>query len=117
MIELLILFVGFCLGSVFGYMKGTSDLVNMLVKHPEELDKLKRQLANIPKPEQPKGQEELMRIERYGDELYAFADTGDFLAQAPTMTTLIQRIEKRFPGRIFKGQLSAKDAKDLGIIQ
>ena len=117
MIEALILFVGFCLGSVFGYFKGTHDLIDMLVKHPDELDKLKRQLANISKPEKPKGQEELMTIERHGDELYAFTNDGDFLAQAPTMTILLQRIEQRYPHRQFKGEVSAKDAKDLGIIQ
>jgi hypothetical protein len=89
----------------------------MLVKHPDELEKLKRQLDNISKPEKPKGQEEPMTIERHGEELYAFTSNGDFLAQAPTMTILLQRIEQRFPGRQFKGEVSAKDAKDLGIIQ
>ena len=117
MIELIILAVGFIVGSVFGYFKGTHDLIDMLVKHPDELDKLKRQLANISKPEVPKSREEPMTIERHGDELYAFTDNGDFLAQAPTMTSLLQRIEQRYPGRQFKGEVSAKDAKDLGIIQ
>jgi hypothetical protein len=117
MIELIIAAVGFIVGSVFGYFKGTHDLIDMLVKHPEELDKLKRQLNNISKPETPKGKEEPMTIERHGEELYAFTNTGDFLAQAPTMTLLLQRIEQRFPGRQFKGEVSAKDAKDLGIIQ
>lgn len=117
MIEALILFVGFVIGSVFGYFKGAHDLIDMLVKNPDELDKLKRQLDNISKPETPKGQQEPMTIERHGEELYAFTTTGDFLAQAPTMTLLLQRIEKRYPSRVFKGEISAKDAKDLGIIQ
>ena len=117
MIELIILAVGFIVGSVFGYFKGTHDLIDMLVKHPDELDKLKRQLANVAKPEVPKGREEPMTIERHGDELYAFTDNGDFLAQAPTMTLLLQRIKQRYPYRQFKGELSAKDAKDFGIIQ
>jgi hypothetical protein len=117
MIELIILAVGFIVGSVFGYFKGTHDLIDMLVKHPDELDKLKRQLANISKPEVPKGREEPMTIERHGDELYAFTDTGDFLAQAPTMTSLLQRIEQRYPHRQFKGEISAKQAKEMGIVQ
>ena len=117
MIELIIMAVGFIVGSVFGYFKGTHDLIDMLVKHPEELDKLKRQLDNIAKPEAPKGKEEPMQIERHGDELYAFTDNGDFLAQAPTMTVLLERIQQRYPHRQFKGEVNAKDAKDLGIIQ
>ena len=117
MIELIILAVGFIVGSVFGYFKGTHDLIDMLVKHPDELDKLKRQLANISKPEVPKSREEPMTIERHGDELYAFTDTGDFLAQAPTMTSLLQRIEQRYPHRQFKGEISAKQAKEMGIVQ
>ena len=117
MIELIILALAFVAGSVFGYFKGSHDIIDMLVKNPDELDKLKRQLANISKPELPKGQEEPMLIERHGDELYAFTNDGDFLAQAPTMTILLQRIEKRYPDRQFKGEVSAKDAKDLGIIQ
>lgn len=117
MTELIILALCFVAGSVFGYFKGTHDIIDMLVKHPEELDKLKRQLDNIPKPEAPKGKEEPMTIERHGDELYAFTNDGDFLAQAPTMAILLERIKERFPGRQFKGEVSAKDAKDLGIIQ
>jgi len=117
MIELLILFVGFCLGSVFGYMKGTGNLIEMFIKHPEELDKLKRQLNNLPKPKETPKEQEPMTIERYGDELFAFTVDGDFLAQAPSMSILLKRIEERFPGRTFKGELSAKDAKDFGIIQ
>jgi len=117
MIELIILALTFVAGSVFGYFKGSHDIIDMLVKHPDELDKLKRQLDNIPKPETAKGQEEPMTIERHGDELYAFTNDGDFLAQAPSMTLLLERIKERFPGREFKGEVSAKDAKDLGIIQ
>lgn len=117
MIELIIMVVGFIVGSVFGYFKGSHDIIDMLVKHPDELDKLKRQLDNIPKPRAAKSAEEPMSIERHGDELYAFTDAGDFLAQAPTMTVLLERIKERFPDRVFKGQVSAKDAKDLGIIQ
>ena len=109
--------VAFGIGVVAGYFKGTSDIIDMFIKHPEELDKLKRQLGDLPKSSEPKGKEEPMRIERHGEELYAFTNTGDFLAQAPTMTLLLQRIEQRFPGRKFKGEVSAKDAKDLGIIQ
>lgn len=117
MTELIILALVFIAGSVLGYFKGTHDLIDMLIKHPEELDKLKRQLDNISKPETPKGKEEPMLIERHGEEFYAFTSDGDFLAQAPTMTVLMERIKERFPGRVFKGEVSAKDAKDLGIIQ
>lgn len=117
MIDLLIFFIGICLGSIIGYMKGTQNLIEMLIKYPEELEKLKRQISNLPKPKEIPKEQELMTIERHGDQLYAFTNSGDFLAQAPSMTLLMDRIKERFPGRVFKGELSAKDAKDFGIIQ
>jgi hypothetical protein len=75
-------------------------------------------LNNIKKDEaKPTGKEEPMKIEKHGNILYAFTEGGDFLAQATTPTELMDRIEKRFPDRVFKGALTKEQAKEMGIVQ
>jgi hypothetical protein len=56
-----------------------------------------------------------MSIERVGNMLYAYAkDTGQFLAQAPTLPELIKNTELRYPGKKFFGTIAKDDsAKEL----
>jgi hypothetical protein len=112
MIEFIFIgFLTFCIGYIAGVIKGTHDLIQMLLKYPQEFDKIKQKLANEIKIEKPKVQQETMTIERHGDELYAFTQSGDFLAQAPTMNLLIQRLTERYPDRNFKEHLAPKTQK------
>jgi hypothetical protein len=56
-----------------------------------------------------------MKIERVGDQLYAYAkDTNQFLGQATNLTALLETVKQRFPGKEFFGTISADDpAKEL----
>ena len=56
-----------------------------------------------------------LQIERVGTMLYAYSkDTGQFLAQAPTLPELIKNTELRYPGKKFFGKINAdKTAKEL----
>jgi hypothetical protein len=106
---------GLVVGMVAGFFRGMNFWVKQMVEDPEGIARV---LNNIKKDEaNPTGKEEPMKIEKHGDMYYAFADNGDFLAQALTPTDLIDRIEKRFPDRVFKGALTKEQAKEMGIVQ
>ena len=56
-----------------------------------------------------------MEVERVGDVLYAYdKHSGQFLAQAPNLASLIEMVNKRFPGKKFFGTISKDNpAKEL----
>lgn len=117
MIEAMLLafLIGLAVGLVAGFFRGMNFWVKQMVEDPEGMSRV---LNSIKKDDaKPTGQEEPMKIEKHGDIYYAFADNGDFLAQASTPSELIDLIGERFPGRAFKGELTKEQAKDMGIIQ
>ena len=107
--------IGLVVGIVAGFFRGMNFWVKQMIEDPEGIARV---LNNIKKDEaKPTGKEEPMKIEKHGDMYYAFADNGDFLAQALTPTELMDNITKRFPDRVFKGALTKEQAKEMGIVQ
>lgn len=43
-------------------------------------------------------------VERHQGQYYAFADSGEFLAQGPDFRSMFESIKRRFPGRNFRVQ-------------
>ena len=116
MIEDLFAFLfGLAVGMVIGFLRATNYWSKHMLDHPEILNKVLksiRQTENL-----PKGKEELMTFEKYGEIYYAFTEGGDFLAQANTPSDLMDLIQKRFPDRVFRCTLDKDKAKEMGIIQ
>lgn len=57
-------------------------------------------------------------VERHQNEWYAFAESGEFLAQGRDFTSMFDRIKQRYPGRSFrinpaKLELSEQEAQTL----
>lgn len=44
----------------------------------------------------------VFNVERHQGHYYAFAVSGEFLAQGPDFSTVFQQIKQRFPGRSFR---------------
>jgi hypothetical protein len=66
----------------------------------------------------PDTEECVFGVERHQGHWYAFAESGEFLAQGPDFTTMFAAIKQRFPGRSFrinpaKMDLSEQEARIL----
>lgn len=112
----------FLAGFIAGWLNHAKLIFNRLIENP---DPIMRVVDQIRKSRNPKSQVEEVkeeddtkdiRVERHGDQLYLYtADTDEFLAQGSTLQAALDNIQKRYPGRVFKGHLSKDQADSLGI--
>ena len=111
---LVALVIGLAVGLVLGFFRGIDFWIKQMTEDPNGVARV---LSNIKKVEEAKENSETMTVEKHDGVLYAFTSNGDFLAQAATMSELLAMIEKRFPSRVFKGELSVKQATEMNIIK
>ena len=121
--ELIMLVVVALIGFMAGWhLKGIITLYR-LSENPEAMIKI---LEKIKELNEAKTDEELaevmarnegteLAIERVGDRLYAYAkETNQFIAQGSDLKDLLETAHKRFPGKVFFGNIPADDpAKEL----
>jgi hypothetical protein len=116
--EYLFYLLMFGIGMLLGWkIRGAIFLYN-LSENPQRvidiLEKIKEinEVGEEP-AETPTGT--LLRIEKHGPVLYAFASENDeFIAQGPNLNDLLESAHKRFPGRVFFGEIPSDDpAKEL----
>jgi hypothetical protein len=101
-----------------GERKGGMDVVRRVIENPAEIERIARNArTNIAREAyKSKDEEEPIRVERHGDQLYLYTkNTDEFLAQGSTLQEALTRTELRFPDRKFKGYLSKEEADDLGV--
>lgn len=56
-----------------------------------------------------------VKVEKHGDIIYVYAkDTDEFLAQGTDLQDALAQVEKRYPGKLFKGFLSKEEVDALG---
>jgi len=89
-----------------------------LSKDPDRMIEILKQIKDINTEIETNDMPEdahLMELERVGDVLYAYdKQSGQFLAQAPTLDSLTEAVHKRFPGKKFFGTFSKDNsAKEL----
>jgi hypothetical protein len=55
-----------------------------------------------------------LRVERVNNMLYAYTNAGQFIAQGPSLTELLESAHKRFPDKKFFGKIASDNtAKEL----
>jgi len=111
---LLTFVIGLAVGLILGFFRGTDFWIKQMIEDPNGVSRI---LNNIKKNEEAKENSETMTVEKHNGVLYAFTSNGDFLAQAATMSELLATIEKQFPGRVFKGEMSVKQATEMDVIK
>jgi hypothetical protein len=119
-LTLVLVIVAFILGWNF---RGAVILAN-LARKPEDMIKILQKIQEINQAEDSGDPEALARldkdatelaIERVGDHLYAYAkDNNQFIAQGADLKDLLAQAHKRFPGRVFFGNIPEDSpAKEL----
>lgn len=109
------------LGSVAFWLgwhaRGIIFLAN-IAQNPEKVIKMLEEIkrindSDIKEVVGNKGTE--LSIEKVGNDLYAYAkDTNQFVAQGSDLKSLLESAHKRFPGRVFFGNIPEDNpAKDL----
>lgn len=108
-----------CVGYMIGWILRGVVILSHLANHPEVMMDILARIKKINDAEKKvedtvKNGTELA-IERVNDCLYAYAkDTNQFIAQGSTLKELLDDAHKRFPGKLFFGNIPADDpAKDL----
>lgn len=110
-------------GYVVGYWFRGIMVIYHLSRNPESMIEILKQVKAIndreaqglPETESKPGQGVELAIERVNNYLYAYTkDTNQFIAQGPDLKSLLEDAHKRFPGKIFFGDIPADSpAKEL----
>lgn len=116
--NIFIFLVVFFAGFVFGWLNHAHSFLRKVMADPDEMINLLNEYKKS-KPEDQKNQDTPVReikVEKYGNALYLYAkDNDQFLAQGNTLQEALAEVDKKFPGKNFKGYLSKEDADRLGI--
>lgn len=104
------------------HLKGIITLYR-LSSNPEGMIKILEKIKEINEAKDDEELKEVMArnegtelaIERVGDTLFAYAkETNQFIAQGPNLKDLLESAHKRFPGKVFFGNIPSDDpAKEL----
>ena len=114
--DLLDLFLVFSAGVGLGYWWSILRVYHRLASDPQRLVRLGEELQKLHDDAESENEPRKIRIEKHGSELYLFTeDTDEFLAQGMTLEDALDRVNKRFPGQLFKGHITKEDAERLGI--
>lgn len=94
-------------GFFVGYWRGLHKLAERLMEDPDQFTKL---LAAVKKAkseaklmdDMENDRETVIDVEREQGQYYAYATTGEFLAQGQDFRSMFETIKNRFPGRSFR---------------
>jgi len=105
--EIIIYVVVFIVGVMLGYARGVKNVAEIMIDDPEKFKEI-MQMARKAREEQKLNEdmkndrETVIDVEREQGIYYAYAEGGEFLAQAPDFRTMFDVIKQRFPGRSFR---------------
>lgn len=86
------------------------DIERVLKKYQKEIE-----LSDSNSTVSEKNAEEL-KVEKHGDQLFLYTkDNDEFISQGADLKEALERAEKRFPDRSFRGHISKQQAEELGI--
>lgn len=117
-------FVTALLAYLFGRWVGrTSTLIQIsrsLIENRADINrvlkKLDEELAEEKSKESELEAHEEIRVERHGEQLFLYTkDKDEFISQGSSLEEALERAERRFPTRSFKGHITKSQAEELGI--
>ena len=97
----------FVIGFAIGYWRGLHKLAENMLNDPDKFAKLIQQVKKAKSEAQleddmANDRATLIDVEREHGQYYAYANTGEFLAQGQNFRDMLDTIKKRFPGRSFR---------------
>ena len=97
----------FVIGFAIGYWRGLHKLAENMLNDPDKFAKLIQQVKKAKSEAQleddmANDRATLIDVEREQGQYYAYANTGEFLAQGQNFRDMLDTIKKRFPGRSFR---------------
>lgn len=117
--ELILLFVIFAAGFVFGWIVNARAITQKLLDDPERIIKILTEYKTTKETSDRADNNEApssIKVERHGETLYLFSkDTDEFLGQGSSLQEALDNVAKRFPNKNFNGFLSKDEADALGI--
>ena len=119
--SIFILFFVFIIGFVAGWLNHAYAFFQKCKSNPDELIELLTKYKKVNQTSekvQTSEQEDTsdIKVERHGDQLYIYtAEDDEFLAQGSTLQDALDNVQRRYPGRVFKGHLTKQQADSLGV--
>lgn len=94
-------------GFFVGYWRGLHKLAQRLMEDPDQFEPLlkavkKAKLEAKLIDDMENDRETVIDVEREQGQYYAYATSGEFLAQGPDFKAMFDSIKRRFPGRSFR---------------
>lgn len=114
--ELIITLVVAVVAFIVGWNLRGIIIMARLASNPEAMMETLRKIKEINDAESDEDLKEVIKrneatelaIERVNDHLYAYAkDTNQFIAQGTNLKALLEEAHKRFPGKVFFGDIPA----------
>ena len=105
--DLIISILAVAVAWFLGYSRGVKNTTELMIDEPERFQKILREVKRIKESQQldddfENNRETVIDIDREEGQYYAYASSGEFLAQGPDFRTMFERIKSRFPGRSFR---------------
>jgi hypothetical protein len=101
------LILAFAVGVALGYARGVKSVAEIMIDSPDKFREIMNMARKAREGQQldedmENDKETVIDIDREGGQYYAYASTGEFLAQAQDFRAMFELIKKRFPGRTFR---------------
>lgn len=105
--ELLVILAAFIAGFLIGYWRGLHKLAEKMLQDPDNFARLIQQVKKAKESaklddDMKNDRETVIDMEREQGQYYAYATTGEFLAQGQDFRAVFETIKKRFPNRSFR---------------
>lgn len=115
--QVVIFWMGYKLGQHITAVKVTKMLIDNDPNIQRMVERARAELKKLDLQQEIKqAGGEPLRVERHADQIYLFQkDSNEFLAQGTSLQEALERVEQRFPDRVFKGNISKEEADKLGI--
>lgn len=101
------LIIAFVAGLALGYMRGVKSVAEIMIDNPEKFREIMKDVSRLRserklEEDMKNDNETVIDIDREQGIYYAYAATGEFLAQGQDFRSMMDSIKKRFPGRSFR---------------
>ena len=105
--DIFVIILAWIAGFFFGYWRGLHKLAENMLKDPDNFARLIQQVKKAREEakledDMANDRETVIDVEREQNQYYAYATTGEFLAQGQDFRSMFETIKKRFPGRSFR---------------
>lgn len=114
--DLLLIALVFWAGYMWGKMTAVRRIIENIVSDPEHLGRALDEYRSVRTDPEEEGADHEFRVEEHEGQIYVYdRESGEFLAQAATLTSALALVTQRFPDRKYQGEITRKQADELGI--